>query len=290
MKTKNKRLIIIFSVICVIVFFSLFSSQIFKLKVVEVSFYDDNQKYISNIKNNKIFNTTEKINKIITTTKFDYGNLIFLVNKSTYVSSLEHNNPYLKLKNIEVKFPNKLVVNVIERKPVFYISTSINAYLLDADFKLLEIIKTNNNKVLNKLIEISILSTQGDKLNFFDFFDVLPSVYEAGQNLAENNKVLQSVLSLPIILNNFAVQNNILLRNFCNIINFTESLNSINLNITTLAPYGITLVVEDIFSDFNRKLNKLLNALTTLKGKEPIKCTYGSLKIDTAFNCYWNNL
>ena len=289
MKTKSKRLIIIFSVICVLVFFSLFSSQIFKLKVVEVSFFDDNNKQINNLQSNLFFNTKEKVNKIISSTKFDYGNLVFLINKSSYKLSLERNNPYLKLKNIEIKFQNKLVVKASERKPEIYILSYKDDYILDADFKLLEIVKSNNENLKN-LTEIAILSTQGEKINFFNFFDVLPSVYEAGQNLAENNRVLQSILNLPLMLNNYTYQNYLSMQKFCSQINFVENLNTINLNLTTLAPNGVNLVIEDIFKNFSQKFNKVLNALSTLKVREPIKCTYGTLKIDASGNCYWNNL
>ncbi len=289
MKTKNKRLIIVFSVICVLVFFSLFSSQIFKLKTVEVSFYDDNEKQVVNIQNNSFFNTKEKINKIVTSTKFDYGNLVFLINKSSYTSSLERNNPYLKLKNIEVKFPNKLVLNATERKPMFYILSSNDAYILDADFKLLEITSKTNN-IINSLTQISVKSSQGSFIDFFSFFDVLPTVYEAGQNLVENNKVLQSVVTLPTLLQNYLALKSTSLASFTNKIYFTESLNSVNLTILTNSPNGLNLVVEDIFNKFTLKLNKLLNALSTLKVKEPIKCTFGTLGINLSCNCYWNNL
>lgn len=289
MKTKNKRLIVVFVTICVIVFFSLFSSQIFKLKSVEVSFYNENGKQISNLKNNYYFNTTERVNNIVSSTKFDYGNLVFLINKSNYTKSLESNNPYLKLKNIEVKFPNKLIVNISERKPIFFIKSAFNVYLLDSDFKLLEILEQDKLSQQN-LIKLQTITSQQKEIDFFNFFEVLPTTYEAGQNMRENNKVLQAVSSLPNMLQNYVSSQGTTLANFCKAVSFTEVQNKINLIINTISPYGINLVVEDIFTNFNYKFNKLLNALSTLKLKEPIKCTFGNLKIDMSCNCYWYNL
>lgn len=289
MKTKNKRLIVVFVTICVIVFFSLFSSQIFKLKSVEVSFYNENGTQISNLKNNYYFNTTERVNNIVLSTKFDYGNLVFLINKSNYTKSLESNNPYLKLKNIEVKFPNKLIVNISERKPIFFIKSAPNVYLLDSDFKLLEILEQDKLSQQN-LIKLQTITSQQKEIDFFNFFEVLPTTYEAGQNMRENNKVLQAVSSLPNMLQNYVSSQGTTLANLCKAVSFTEVQNKINLIINTISPYGINLVVEDIFTNFNYKFNKLLNALSTLKLKEPIKCTFGNLKIDMSCNCYWYNL
>lgn len=298
MKTKNKRLLIIFSTFCLILFLSLFSSQLFKLKTVEINFYDCSNIKVTNINSNNVFNTQKKVEEVLQSANFDYGNLVFLIDKNYYAPVLERKNPYLKLRNIQIKFPNKLVVNVSERKPYFYINSSCNIYLIDADFKLLEIIPEqqvllDNNNILQSLMEITVLSQQGDNTDFFNFFDVLPSVYEVGQNLMENNTVLSCIAFLPEILNNYIEnmnsQNSIV---FEKLILQEKSSNVVNLKLVTSSSssFGASLLVENIFLNFNNKLNKLLNAFNSLKISEPIKCTYGQLKIDNNLNCYWNNL
>ncbi len=290
MKTKNRRLLLIFSIICIIVFLSIFSSQVFKLKTVEIIFFDDEETRVVNIKNNSVFNTNEKINSILSTTKFDYGNLVFLIDKSSYISSLEQKNPYLKLKKIEIKFPNKLLVSACERRPVFYIQSADKIYLLDNDFKLLEI-KSKLQINTSKLTQILVVTELEENRDFFSFFNVLPEVYEAGQNLKENNMVLDCISNMPTILDNY-LSSSVNIANFCsNIIIKEKGVDTINLKITTsLRSYGISLVIENIFNNFDRKLNKLINAFNTLKRTEPIKTTYGELLVDENINCYWNNL
>lgn len=297
MKTKNKRLLIIFTTFCLIVFLSIFSSQLFKLRSVEINFYDENKIKVNNITTNAVFNTKQKIEEVLSSASFDYGNFVFLINKNNYAPALERNNPYLKLQNIQIKFPNKLVVNASERKPRFYIKSYGNIYLLDNEFKLLEILPEeelilNNNQILQTLLQISVQTPQGGFLDFFRFFDVLPTVYEAGQNLAENNTVLNSLLPLWEILYNYTKNmSHINSAIFDNLILQEDGANVINLKITTsLTSFGASLVVENIFSNFSKKLNKLLNAFNSLKKVEPIKCSYGQLKIDNNLNCYWNNL
>lgn len=287
---KKRRLVIIFSTFCVIVFLSIFASQVFKLKVVEVVFFDEEETKIVKLENNAVFNTKDKVNSIVSSVNFDYGDLVFLINKSCYEQDIERKNPYLKLKNIEVKFPNKLIVNATERKPLFYISTSNKAYLLDNEFKLLDII-TQNESVLKNLTEIIVQSPQNENRDFFNFFNILPSVYEAGQNLKENNLVISNISNMPNILQNYITPNNKLSNFTKQIILQEKTVGTINLKIcTNISSYGITLTVENVFSNFDIKINKLINAFNTLKKAEPIKTSYGELKIDQNLNCFWNNL
>ena len=49
--------------------------------------------------------------------------------------------------------------------------------------------------------------------------------------------------------------------------------------------YGITLVVEDCLINFEKKFNKIIKAFATLIANEPIKTTYGVLKINNNLNC-----
>ena len=57
------------------------------------------------------------------------GQSIFLVQKDEIISTLEKNNPYLRVVSIETKFPNKLVIHSAERESLFAVKLSDNEYV-----------------------------------------------------------------------------------------------------------------------------------------------------------------
>lgn len=283
---KKKRLFLIVLVSILFVFVFLLGSPIFKLQNVEIKFFNDNNQVIF-IKDNLVFNNKQKINKIISSGKFDYGNSLFLINKENYVSRLDKNNPYLKLIKISSVFPNKIIVYARERKPVFYISNDNDYFLLDREFKILEI--TQNNEKTKNLIYISAYANNKQK-TFFEFFNISNYAYEESQYLYENNLIISSFKNIVETINNFSnfniFNNNI----FENLIIFEKSNYACLKILTKKECYGLTLEIENVLENFDRKLHKLLCALKTLYKQEKIKTTYGVLSINNSFNCFWNNL
>lgn len=283
MKKKRLFLIVLTSVILVLAF--LIGSPFFKLQSVELKFVNDKNEVVL-LKDNFIFNTQQKVTKIISSGKFDYGSSLFLINKQNYFIRLDKNNPYLKLVNITSVFPNKMVVYAKERKPIFYITNNIEYFLIDSDFKILEI--TTEKSKIKSLI---LLTAQENNKNstFFDFFNISPLAFESGQYLYENNIIIEKIKKIVVIIksfNSFNTLNNVF-ESF--IINENENFPNLTLQ-TKKQEFGIKLVIENVLENFDKKLNKLLSAFKTLINKEKIKTTYGVLSINNSLNCYWNNL
>ncbi len=148
--------------------FVVLSSTIFSLKYVEVQFLSTTNVMLG------------REAQIIESGKFKYGESVFLSTKSNYVNNIEKLNPYLRVINIETFFPNKFVVNCVERNECFVVKLSNNKYAItDEKMKVLKILNTYQNSTSNG---IEILNTDLSNQNvtegdFFtlsdDYFDVL---------------------------------------------------------------------------------------------------------------------
>lgn len=283
---KKKRLFLIISISVLLVLAFMIGSPFFKLQSVEIKFINDKNEVVL-LKDNFVFNNQQKINKIISSANFDYGSSLFLINKQNYVSRLDKGNPYLKLVNISSVFPNKMIVYAKERKPIFYISNCENYFLLDSDFKILEV--TNNLDKTSNLIYISA-SEKNREETFFEFFNISNFALEPSQYLNENNIIIDNIKNIVKIINSFDCFN-IYNQNPIEKIIIYENENFANISFKTNSEiYGIELKIENVLESFDKKLNKLLCAFKTLINQEKIKTTYGVLSINNSFNCYWNNL
>ena len=237
-------------------------------------------------KDNFVFNSEEKINSLIKSANFDYGQSMFLINKEDYQIRLENKNPYFKLINISSVFPNKIFVYAMERKETFCLQSENKMFLLDEDFKILNISnKPKNNK--KQLIEI-LFNRNNLQTNFFDFFEISDFAFDPGQYAWENNLIFSSIKNLSMILNsNYSLT----LKDISSILIKEQSSGTINLYFNTKTEsYGVKLLVKNVSQNFDKKLEKLVNAFNTLIKNEKIKTTYGCLSIDDNLNCFWNNL
>ena len=281
---KKKRFIIILSLSFLLIIIFIISSPLFTLKSVDVVFLDENNNIIQ-IKNNKVFNSNEKIENILLSANFKYGSSLFLLNKDNYKNNIENKNAYLKIIDVQSVFPNKLLLKAKERKSLFYISSNEKCFVLDEDFRILEIINTNDK--MDNLIEIVIKDKNNNIVSFFNFFAISDKAFEIGQYLNENNNVFKRLNNLNRIIKNFTI-------NFKDFVKFEiceikES--KINLNIyTSTKNLGVLLTLENLIENPDNKLIKLFNALETLLKKEKIKTSYGILKINDSLNCTWHNL
>ena len=150
---KQKSLIVILSVLCFIVLIVVLSSTVFCLKNVELNFYSNT------------INLTDN-EKIIESGNFKYNQSIFFINKEKYIKSLEENNPYLKVINLETSFPNKLIINAIERNELFIVktyenNTFKNYAVLDDEFKILKLESSFVNTNINPIY----LTIEGENFN-----------------------------------------------------------------------------------------------------------------------------
>lgn len=274
MKKRRLLLVLVISLIFVLVFS--FSSAIFELKTVDVVF----------LKNGQTLSSPETLSikqKILNETSFDYGSSIFFVPNDKYNGQIEYNEPKLKVLGTEKVFPNKLLIKVCTREPIFYFSTSSKAYTLDSDFKLLSIQPLQNfaDNLLqseNKIREITF-SKNGISQDFFTFFDLNENVLTCGEFLSQNNKVFSATANIYCYstLDSRFFDN---IKSLCFILS-----ESVNLQFYTHT--GVTLEVENVLKKFDEKLLKLCNAYFTLQAKEPIKTTHGTLKIDNNKNVSW---
>lgn len=142
---KNKSLTILITILTIIVLIVVLSSTVFCLKSVEINFMSNT------------INLTNKEEEIIESGDFKLSQSIFFINKSKYVNKLENQNPYLKVVNIETKFPNTLVINAIERSELFvikgYENDTFKSYLVvDSELKVLNKLTSYTNTYENAIL------------------------------------------------------------------------------------------------------------------------------------------
>ncbi len=134
------------------------SSTVFSLKSVEVKFLDGSE------------NLSGTESDIVQSVDFKYNESIFFSNKKRYTAELEKNNPYLRVVNIETKFPNKLVVNAVERKECFVIKLENNKYAITDEYlKVLKIVQVYQNNSSNA-IEVKNSGLASQTVEVGDFF------------------------------------------------------------------------------------------------------------------------
>ncbi len=128
---KTKRLVILLSIFALIIMIVVLSSTVFSLSKVQVSFVEVPTNY-----------SIADEQAIIDSGKFDYGTSIFLVNKSSHIDKIEAQFPNLMVVNIETIFPNKLMIQVVERQEflALYNSGQSTYYVVDGDMKVLRVV------------------------------------------------------------------------------------------------------------------------------------------------------
>ena len=279
---KKSRFFAIITVFVVVVFVFLLSSPLFTLNKVEISFVDNKNQQVSLFKNKKI-NSQQKINNIIASTNFDYGKSIFLLDKNKYTFYLENKNPYLKIVNVSTVFPNKLYYFAQERISSYYFVVDNYCYFLDTEFKLLEI-SDKNTEMENNLILLNFFK-YNQKLDFFTFFNLSNLALSEGDFLYKNNLFFSSIKNMYFVLEeSFYNKGESFIFKEINVVEVSSGV--LNLELKTYKNnYGITLVVEDCLINFEKKFNKIIKAFATLIANEPIKTTYGVLKINKNLNC-----
>ncbi len=190
---KNKRLAICLSIFAFLVILIVLSSTIFALNQVSLSF----------------LSPTDRLNgkgeDIVKSVDFKFGQNVLFANKKGYISQLEKNNPYLKVINIETIFPNKFVINAVERQELFAIKLANNSYaIVDGDFKVLEIVENYINSASNAIVLTNIkdLPTSVEIADFLQFdkkqMNVLSSTINSLYEWQENSVLKQKIESVEV--------------------------------------------------------------------------------------------
>ena len=145
---KNKRLAIFLSIFVGLALVIVLTSAIFALDSVSITYHSQTN----------ILTGDEKI--IIESAGFRYGENVFLSNKSNYISKIESANPYIRVLNIETKFPNKYIIHAVEREETYVFKTDNYYIVTDESLKVLDKQKTFANSEQNGIVvENSAYST-----------------------------------------------------------------------------------------------------------------------------------
>ena len=164
MTKKTKILTIFLSVLAGITLLVVLSSTLFSVGEIKLEF-----------KSQKIVLSEVSETEIISSSGLKKGTSVFLIDKTSMSKNLEKTYPYLKVLSIETKFPNKVIINAIERDEVFAFQQSEKYIITDSDLKVLKIV--SGDYVSNNENAIKVLD--------FDDCDV-----EVGQFLTPKQKFL----------------------------------------------------------------------------------------------------
>ncbi|MBQ7351670.1 MAG: FtsQ-type POTRA domain-containing protein [Clostridia bacterium] len=123
---KNKRLIVLLSVLAFITVLVVINSTLFTLQNISINWLTTK----SELQKFKDYDLVGDIHK---------GQSIFLLDKSEMSANLEKEFPYLNVVSIETKFPNKIVVHSAERESLYAVCLSSDTYaILDEKGKVLD--------------------------------------------------------------------------------------------------------------------------------------------------------
>ena len=100
---RNKKLIVLFSVLCAITLLVVFNSVLFSVRHVRA--------YCANVQNSAYSE------QILSSHGIKRGESIFFVNKKQVAAQVERRVPQVRVLNVEKKFPDRIYINYIEKKP-----------------------------------------------------------------------------------------------------------------------------------------------------------------------------
>lgn len=117
---------------------------------------------------------------ILQSVDFRYGENVLLANKKSYIAQIEKQNPYIRVLNIETIFPNKYIINAVERTETYVFKMDNNKYAkTDENLKVLSISNVYQNNTENGIqIKNSALTSQTNIVEG-DFF-VAPNGFLKG--------------------------------------------------------------------------------------------------------------
>ena len=132
--------------------------------------------------------------------EFDYGKCLLFASFEENIANIEKANPYIKVEQILRKFPNKLNVYVSERVPRFRVKDKEIAnkwYILDADFKVLDVIDDiENSEFKNETAEVKYITVSahvGDFLNFKEDTSSLSEILSGVYGRTKDYSVIESI-------------------------------------------------------------------------------------------------
>ncbi len=122
---RNKKLIILFSVLLAVTLLVVFNSVLFSVQRVDV--------YCANVKESVLADNVRKSHKI------KRGSSIFFVNKDEVTKRVEKSVPGIRVLNIEKQFPNKIYINYVEVKEYVKVTSGVKTYYCGNDMRVMRI-------------------------------------------------------------------------------------------------------------------------------------------------------
>lgn len=267
---KTRRRIILIVVLLVIVTLVIVTSTVFSLKNIEIVFYDINDVPITdNTKLNHF--TQDDFDSIINSGEFKKGSTVFLINKQKHIDKLEANNPYIKIINLEIKFPNKIVIKAVEREEMYAVPSSNGYAICDDEMKVLRFSETVDDNVLLEGVDVS----------------------SASEGSFVNNGINGIVATLGDCLYSAGIDRLIAREKFSKISLVKADSQKYNLMFNTIYndSKGVTITIENISNVLEAKVLKVINAFNYVNdnletGK--YSCD-GELVISDNLQCWYVN-
>jgi hypothetical protein len=248
MKLSRGKLIVIIllSIILVVI---VLNSTVFTIQKVDVQF--ENQ--------TKVYSSSDSA-KLIAENSISLGQNIIFASKKDMTNIVERKNAYAKVINIEKVFPNKIIIHIIEREPVFCVSMQDSRYaILDGDLKVLDV-----KDIKGTLIDLSFL-TSISTLSSGEFLSI------------EGNNEITSILTNFEVYswNNATIQNKFKTFSLDKTNKNNESL--LNLNITTYQ--GVNIRFNNIDKDLKTKVYNFIEFYSGASNDGSIDLTKGTINV-----------
>lgn len=163
---KNKKLAVLLTILVFFAVVVVLSSTVFSLGGVSLKFHSTTSVL------------TGQETQILESGNFKYGENVFFSSKKAYKNALEKANPYLKVLNIETVFPNKFIVNAVERNETYVFKMNNNKYYItDESLKILKILDEFQNNTTNAIVVNNSGLTSQTQLVEGNFFAVENNFY-----------------------------------------------------------------------------------------------------------------
>ena len=189
MTKKTKIITLCTSILAIIVLLVILSSTLFAVNEVKVSF--KSEKHV-------LASLSEK--EIVESANIQNGTNVFFVSKKDAIDRLEKKYPYIKVLNIETKFPNKIIIHAIERDEIFAFQVAGKYMVTDSELKVLRIVDgefSSNNSNAIKIISDGELANEGEFLQVGQKFLSLKTLEESNY---QNFSVEESASALSAFL------------------------------------------------------------------------------------------
>ncbi len=144
-------------------------------------------------------NLTLTEEEIVDAGDFHYGACVFFEGKNRSIDLINEKvkgNPkfaYLRVENIETRFPNKFVIHVTEREELFAVKNSGQTLICDRDFRVLNIL--TEQALPTDVISLEGLDILSETISVGDFLEIKQgSMRKFYSAMLENNRTLSEIV------------------------------------------------------------------------------------------------